>query len=113
MKVVVLGKGMMLANIILGAVDAGAEVVGVFRYEQTTVSRFKLLFRDFFMPSPEVTLINKLKLNQIRMKSANDERFQKLLIHLNPDLVIVGTWKEKISAQTFNIPTIATINVHP
>lgn len=103
----------MLANIILGCVDAGAEVVGVFRYEQTCTSRIKLLFRDFFKPAPEVTLINKLKLNQIRMKSANDERLQKLLVHMNPDLIIVGTWKEKILPLTFNIPTIATINVHP
>lgn len=30
MKVVILGKGLMLANIILGAMDAGAEIVGVF-----------------------------------------------------------------------------------
>ena len=113
MKVVVLGKGLMLANIILGVIDSGAEIVGVFRYEQTCNSRLKLLLKDFFSPAPEVTLIKKLKLNEIRVKSANSEIFQNLLIRLNPDLIIVGTWQEKISAQTFNIPTIATINVHP
>lgn len=113
MRVVVLGKGMMLANIILGAIDAGADVVGVFRYEQTCESWFKLFWQDFFKPSPEVTLINHFKLNQIRMGSANSEMFQRLLISLNVDLMIVGTWREKISPQTFNIPKIATINVHP
>lgn len=65
MKVVILGKGLMLANIILGAMDAGAEIVGVFRYESTCNSRFRMVFEDFFKPAPEVTLINSLKLNKL------------------------------------------------
>lgn len=113
MKVVILGKGLMLANIILGALDAGAEIVGVFRYESTCNSRFRMVFEDFFKPAPEVTLINSLKLKQIRFKSANDSRFRKLLVSWNVDLIIVGTWKERISKQTFVIPKIATVNVHP
>ncbi len=113
MRVVILGKGLMLANIILGVIDAGAEIVGVFRYEQTCNSKLKLFFEDCFKPAPEVTLINKLKLNQIRLKSANDELFRNLLISMNVDLIIVGTWAEKIEPNTFNIPTIATVNVHP
>lgn len=113
MKVVVLGKGEMLANIILGVLDSGAELVGVFRYEQTSKPRLQLMFEDFFKPAPEVTLIKNLKITDIRMKSANDERFRKLLLHLNVDLLIVGTWKERIKKETFNIPKIATLNVHP
>ena len=113
MRVVILGKGLMLANIILGAIDAGADIVGVFRYEQTSESRLKLLLQDFFTPAPEVTLINKLKLNQIRFNSANEDLFRQLLIRLNVDLLIVGTWKEKISSETYNIPKIASVNVHP
>lgn len=113
MRVVVLGKGLMLANIILGVKDAGGDIVGAFRYEQTCNSRLKLFFEDFFKPAPEVTLINKLKLNQIRFNSANSELFRELLIRLNVDLVIIGTWKEKIEPQTYNIPKIATLNVHP
>lgn len=113
MRVVVLGKGLMLANIILGVKDAGADIVGVYRYEQTCTSRLKLLFQDFFKPAPEVTLIKELKLSQIRINSANSELFQRLLVRLNADLLIVGTWKEKILPETFNIPKIATVNVHP
>lgn len=113
MRVVVLGKGLMLANIILGVKDAGADIVGVFRYEQTVDSKLKLFICDCFNPSAEVSLINCLKLNQIRFDSANSTYFQKLLVELNVDLVIVGTWKEKISPQTYNIPKIATVNVHP
>lgn len=113
MRVVVLGKGLMLANILLGALDAGADVVGVFRYEETSTSRLKLFFQDFFKPSPEVTLIDSLKLNRIRLKSANSELFRKLMLTLNVDLIIVGTWKERIQKETYNIPSIATVNVHP
>jgi methionyl-tRNA formyltransferase len=113
MKVVILGKGLMLANLILGVQDAGGEIAGVFRYEDTKRNKLKGIIGDCFNPSPEVTLIKRHKLRQIRMKSANSEEFQKLMIKLNVDLIIVGTWKEKISAKTFNIPRIATVNIHP
>lgn len=113
MRVVILGKGLMLANIVLAAIDARADIVGVFRYEQTCTNPIKLLIEDIFNPPPEVSLFKQLKLNQIRMKSANSREFRKLLINLNVDLVIVGTWKERIRKDTYIIPKIGTINVHP
>lgn len=113
MRVVVLGKGLMLANIVLGVLDAGADVVGVFRYEETCNSRLKMIFDDFFKPAPEVTLINKLKIRQIRLKSANGPLFRKLMVTLNVDLIIIGTWRERLEKETFNLPTIASVNVHP
>lgn len=113
MRVVVLGKGLMLANIILGLKDAGAEIVGVFRYDYTQKSRLRIIFEDFFAPAPETTLIKQLKLNQIRLKSANSSTFRKLLLTLNIDLIVVGTWKELIAPETYNIPRIATVNIHP
>ncbi len=113
MRVVVLGKGLMLANIVLGVLDSGAELVGVLRYEQTEKSYLRLMFEDFFKPAPEVTLLKKYKINQVMMKSTNDERFRQFLRHCNVDLLIVGTWKEKIEKETFNTPRIATLNVHP
>lgn len=114
MKVVVLGKGLMLANIILGIKDSqGAEIAGVFRYDYTNNSKLKMFFKDIFNQSQEVSLIKELKIPQIKLKSANSEEFRKLLIKLNVDLIIVGTWKELLEPQTFNIPKIAAINVHP
>ncbi len=103
----------MLANIVLGAIDAGAEIVGVFRYEETCNSRFKLFFEDIFNPSPEISLIKSLNIRRIRLKSANGPLFRKLMLTLNVDLIIVGTWKERLQKDTFNLPTIATVNVHP
>lgn len=113
MRVVILGKGLMLANLVLGAKDAGAEIVGVFRYEHTCENRFKLFLKDLFNPAPEVTLLNELKINQIRLKSANSQAFRKLLISQNVDLVLVGTWKERLKKEIFSVPTIGTVNAHP
>ena len=113
MRVVILGKGLMLANLVLGAKDAGADIVGVFRYEQTCTNAVKLFFKDIFNPDPEVTLLKQLNLNQIRMKSANSKDFRNLMINLNVDLIIIGTWKERLKKETFNIPTVGTVNVHP
>jgi methionyl-tRNA formyltransferase len=113
MRVVILGKGLMLANLVLGAKDAGADIVGVFRYEHTCENRFKLFLKDLFNPEPEVTLLKELKVNQIRLKSANSQAFKKLLISQNVDLVLVGTWKEKLKKDIYAVPTVGTVNVHP
>ncbi len=111
MKVVILGKGAMLANLIEGA--KGYNIVGIFRYERTVFNPIKLLLHDFFNPSHEVTLINKLKLHEIKCKSANSEEFKREILKLNADVILVGTWRERIKKEIFQLPTIATINVHP
>ena len=113
MRVVILGKGLMLANLVLGAKDAGADIVGVFRYEYTCENRFKLFLKDLFNPEPEVTLLKELNVNQIRLKSANSQAFKKLLISQNVDLILVGTWKEKLKKEVYAIPTVGTVNAHP
>ena len=113
MRVVILGKGLMLANLVLGARDAGAEIIGVFRYEHTSENPLLLFLKDTFNPAPEVTLLKELGVNQIRLRSANSPEFKKLLISQNVDLVLVGTWKERLKKDVFNIPTIGTVNVHP
>ena len=103
----------MLANLVLAAKDAGANIVGVFRYEYTNENRFKLLLKDLLNPDPEVSLLNELKIDQIRLRSANSQAFKNILINQNVDLVLVGTWKERLAKDIFNVPTIGTVNVHP
>ncbi len=113
MKVVILGKGEMLANLILGVSDAGFEIAGVFRHEKTSMPRWRLLLHDFFKSSPEVTLIKEKKLYEIKCKSANSEAFKREILKLNADIILVGTWKEKLKKEIIDLPKIATINVHP
>lgn len=113
MKIVILGKGLMLANLILGANDAQADIAGVFRYETTCGDSIELFFKDIFNPDYDLTLIKELRLKQLKFKSANCEEFRKFLIKENIDLILVGTWREKIEKETFIIPTIGTVNAHP
>lgn len=113
MKVVILGKGLMLANLILGAKDAGADIIGVFRYEYTSSNPITRWLKDTFNPENDLTLIKQLQLKQLSFKSANSKEFQDFLIKENIDIILVGTWKEKIKKSTFDIPTIGTINAHP
>ena len=113
MKVVLLGKGEMLANLIEGVLDAECQIVGVFRYERTCTNPFLLKIKDFFKNSNDLTLIKQHKIHEIKCKSANSEEFKKEILKLNVDVVIIGTWGEKLLKETIDLPVIATVNVHP
>ena len=112
MKVVILGKGEMLANLIEGSIDAGCEIAGVFRYEYTMNDKL-LPLKDFFRPANDLTLIKKYQLHQIKCNSANSENFKRELLRLNADIMLVGTWGEKLKKEIIDLPVIATVNVHP
>lgn len=113
MKVVIIGKGEMLSNLIEGTLDGGCEIVGVLRYERTKLSKFMLAVRDFFKSSPDVTIIKQHKIHEIKCKSANSEQFKKEILKLNADVILVGTWHEKLKQDVTNMPVIACVNVHP
>ncbi len=113
MKVVIIGHGDMLANLIEGVLKSGAEIVGVMRYERTKIPSFLLLLRDFFKSSCDYTLIKEKKLHEIKLRSANTKEFKKELLKLNADILIVGTWPEKLKKDIINTPVIASVNVHP
>lgn len=113
MKVVILGAGQIFMNLIAGCMDAGCDIVGVFRYDNV---RFPLVDRvliDIFNPSKEFNYIKSHKLYEIKAKSVNSAEFKKEILRLNADLILVGTWGEKIKKPMINLPKIATINVHP
>ncbi len=113
MKVIILGCGDMLLNLIRGAIRADVEIVGVFRYERLIHSPVRMFFYDLFNSTPEKTLIKKHKLREIKCKSANSEEFKKEILRLNADVILVGSWKEKLKKEIIDMPTLATINVHP
>lgn len=113
MKIIILGKGDMLANLIEGVSDAGFEIAGVFRHERTTMNLLQLFLHDFFKSSADVTLIKKKRLHEIKCKSANSEEFKREVLKLNADIILVGTWREKLKKEIIDLPQIASINVHP
>ena len=113
MKVVILGKGEMLANLIEGTLLSGAEIVGVVRYENLFKTKIRRFLDDLCQSNPALTLIKKYRIKDINLKSANSESFRNLIVKNNVDIVLVGTWPEKIRKDVFNAPKIGTINVHP
>lgn len=113
MKVVILGNGPMLTNLIAGCMDAGAQIVGVFRYEKVRYPVIDRILLDIFNPSSEYNYIKSHKFYEINARSANSAEFKKEILKLNADIVLVGTWGEKLKKSIIELPKIATINAHP
>ncbi len=113
MNIVIVGYDEMLQALISGISKSDNKIVGVFRHDNVIFSPLKKLFIDLFNPSSDFNLIKAYKLYDIKAKSVNSEEFRKEIKRLKTDIIIVGSWSEKFSAQTINTPKIACINVHP
>lgn len=113
LKVVIIGYGEMFTNMIAGTLDSGAEIVGVFRHNRVKYPRFFRWLKDIFNPDNDYNYVKSYNLREIKANSANSESFRKQLLRLNPDIILVASWSEKLKKETFVIPKIATINVHP
>lgn len=112
-RVVILGHGDMLSNLIIGATDAKCKIVGVFRYERAKNGSVYQKLKDFLLPSKEYSYMKSYNLPEIKAKKANSQAFKKELLRLNPDIVLVGTWSEKLKKDIIQLPKIAMINAHP
>ncbi|MBQ2644952.1 methionyl-tRNA formyltransferase [bacterium] len=112
-RIVIVGYDQMFANLITGCILAGHTPVGVFRHERIKYHPFLLKLKDIFIPSKDKSFINGYDLYEIKARSVNSEEFRRELVRLNVDIVFIGSWGEKFSEETINIPKIATINCHP
>lgn len=114
MKVVLVGKAPMLCSLIEGCkACGGVEIAGVFRYDNLIYPRWRMWLRDLLKPSVENTLIKKYGLRDLKFKSVNGADFKGFLVKNNIDLMLVGTWREKITREIFETPRLASVNVHP
>ena len=113
LKVVIIGYGEMFTNLIAGTLDANCEIVGILRKEMTKYSPVVRKFKDTFSPSLDYNYIKSYNLHEIHASSVNTKRFKDALLKLNPDVILVGSWGERISKEIYDIPKIATINAHP
>ena len=113
MKVFIVGYGEMLKALVYGVLNSGCDIAGVFRHDNVIMSPFKRFLFDVFLPSEDCIFVKTLKLPEIYAKSVNSLKFRKLLKQINPDVIIVGSWSEKLLSETINLPKIACINVHP
>lgn len=99
----------MLYNMIKGVCATDARIVGVMNWKNVR----KKTLKNFFETDFADLLIKSMKLPLIKAKSANSKEFKNILLRLNPDLILVGTWGEKIKKDIFDLPKIAAINIHP
>jgi methionyl-tRNA formyltransferase len=113
MKVLIIGSGEMLMSLIAGCEDAGCNIVGVLRSETTYLSKLKLFFKNTINPAQDYIYIKSHNLNELFVKSVNSEKFKKIILKLNPDIILVGSWGEKFKKDIIDLPKICTINVHP
>ena len=113
LKVVIIGYGEMFNNMIAGTLDSGSKIVGVFRHDRVKYPRIIRWLKDIINPDTDYSYIKSYKLHEIKAKSANSERFRKQLLKLNPDIMIVASWSEKLEKLTYNLPKTATLNIHP
>lgn len=113
LKVIILGSGEMLCNLISGCLNTNCQIAGVFRYDRVRYSRFKRFFNDLLNQSQELSYIKSYNLHEIKAKSANSKEFIQEVLRLNADIILVGTWGEKLKKEIINLPKIATINAHP
>lgn len=113
LKVVIVGYGEMFTNLIAGALDANCKIVGVFRKEMIKYPTLVRKFKDILNPSLDYNYIKSYNLPEIHAPSVNSKEFRKALIKLNPDIMLVGSWGEKLKKETYDIPKIASINAHP
>ena len=112
-RVVIIGYGTMFTNLIAGCLDAGCEIVGVFRKDSVKNNFWVKKFKDIINPDLEYNYIKSYNLPEIEARSVNSEEFKNALLKLNPDIILVGSWCEKLSKDIYNLPRIATINAHP
>lgn len=113
LNVVIIGYGEMFTNLIAGTLDAGCNIVGVFRKDRIKYNPIIRMFKDIINPSLDYNYIKSYNLTEIDAECVNSEKFKKKLLKLNPDIILVGSWPERIQKEIYSIPKIATINAHP
>ena len=113
LKVVVVGYGEMFTNLIAGTLDANCKIVGVFRSEMIKYPSWIRKIKDIINPSRDYNYIKSYNLHEIEASSINSLKFKQEILKLNPDIILVGSWSEKIKKEIYDLPKIASINAHP
>ena len=114
LKVIIIGYGEMFTNLIAAALDAECKIVGVLRNETVKYSPFIRKIKDILCPSLEYNYIKSYNLPEIyTFRGVNSKEFKRLMLKLNPDIILVGSWGEKINKEIYDISKIASINAHP
>ena len=110
LKVIIAGYDKMLAALINGAIDNGHEVVGVIRIDRVKYNRFTLFLKDIFAPSKDYSYLKSKNIKEIKANSVNSKKFKDFVLSSKADVILVGSWSEKFSIETIELPKYGTIN---
>ena len=113
MKIAVIGYSKMFASIIEAVLESKHELVGVMRHDRVKYKPIELFFKDRLNPSSDISFIKSKKLYEIKANSVNSKKFKDEIKNLEPDIIFVCSWSEKIKKEIFELPKIGMINVHP
>ncbi len=113
MKIVIIGYGEMFRALVKGVLNTKHTVAGVFLQENIICSSIKRCIKRILQPCDDYNFVKSHNLYEIKAQSVNSEKFREELKKLKADIVLVGSWSEKFSMETINIPKKACINVHP
>ncbi|MCD8024016.1 MAG: hypothetical protein LUE64_00595 [Candidatus Gastranaerophilales bacterium] len=113
MRVIIAGYDKMLAALITGALDSNHQVIGVIRIDRVKYNSFTLFLKDIFAPSKDFSYIKSKNIAEIKARSVNSKKFRKKIAELKADVILVGSWSEKFSIETIEIPKYGVINCHP
>ena len=113
LRVLVVGYNKMLSALISGSVYSGHKVVGALRCDRVNYSKFTLFLKDIFAPSHDLSLLRAFGVYDVKAPSINSKEFVKEFEKLKPDVILVGSWAEKISPKIASLPKFGCINCHP
>ncbi len=112
LKVLIVGYDKMLANLIIGTLSANHKVVGVLRNDRIKYTKSALFIKDIFAPSRDLSFVRSYKIHDIKADSVNSKAFLKEVKRLKADVILVGSWGEKLSPAVINSVKYC-INAHP
>lgn len=112
-RIILIGYGEMASSLLLGALESGHEIVGAIRHNTIKMHPFKRFFKDIFNAEEFLVLMRKYKIKEIKAKSINGNDFFRKALKLHPDVILVGSWSERLNKKIINLPSIACINCHP
>lgn len=113
MRIVVIGYDKMFAALISGAKLKGHDIIGALRIDRVKYSNFALFFKDIFNPSHDFSFLKSHKIYDIKANGVKTKKFEDEIKRLNPDIILVGSWSEKIPENILNLPKYGVINCHP
>jgi len=113
LKVIVVGYDKMLSSLVTGAIEAGHKVVGVLRCDRYRYPAPLLFIKDIFAPSIDFSFLKSYKIYDIKAKSVNSKAFKREFKKLGADIILVGSWGEKLNRSVLDLPELGCVNCHP